>query len=137
MINKFNYKPKNKQERAFMDAADEIDRIQDSRTFWKIGMVALWIGAVAMIFIPGNTSVPMWAFLAGAIICNLIDGSIRMKAGKKSAKLIKEMKAYNREKAVPLFNEMTEKFPDHHVHLHDDGIITLKNSKQEEDGNDK
>jgi len=131
------YKPKNDTERGFMARADEIDTIHDKRPFWQIGVVTLWIGSVVMIFIPGEASTwGMLVFLAGAIGCSFMDGRIKIKAAKKAAALIKDMQAYNRKNNVPLYNDMVEKFPDHHVHLADDGSIWLKkNKKGGSDGN--
>lgn len=127
-----DYKPKNKEERAFMKRADEIDEIADKRTFWQIGMVALWIGSIVMIFIPGDASlIGLLTLLAGAIFCNAMDGRIKIKAAKKAAALIKDMQAYHRKKAIPLFNELTEKMPDHHVRLDDAGNIWFKKNKED------
>ena len=66
-----NYKPKNDEEEAIMAEADKVDRIDDKRQFWMVGMITMWLASVAVIFILPNSATAWLAFLVAAIACGL------------------------------------------------------------------
>lgn len=121
-----NYKPKNDEEQAIMTEADKVDRIDDKRQFWQVGMITMWLASVAAIFILPDDATVWLLFLLGALACSVREHFIRRAAMKQARKVRKLAAEYQRKKAIPLFNEMTEKFPDHHVHLDDEGNIAVR-----------
>lgn len=124
------YKPKNAEEQAIFDVAAAADRINDKRPFWIIGMFALWAGSFVVMIILPEDPVAWLAFLLGAVLCHLRSEHLRMRVRKKAAELRRLGNQYQRKKAQPLFDQITEHFPEYHVHLADDGTIQLTDPKE-------
>lgn len=70
-----------------------------------------------------------------ALICFLIHILLGFRTAKKRYEAMKLADAYNRKKALPFFEELTEIFakePKLHIHLADDGRIVVTDNRKEE-----
>lgn len=131
MINNFK-SPLTEQEQDINEAMDRFrSAFEDSKWFVQKGFIVNFIGFVLIIFGPIEhwiASVGFAMMLAGFVslaVGTLLD-IFRVRARKRE--LDELVLPYLREKAMPFYNEIQEKFadePDVHLRLEDNGMVTI------------
>lgn len=99
-----------------------------------IAMVIGYTGWIITIFVTpeGSTlgSVSMTLTLA-MIIADMI---LRRPLGKRERAAKQLINAYNRKMILPFYNEIRERLPEYHIHLNENGSVTLTDpSKKKEE----
>ena len=131
MINNFK-SPLTEQEQDIDNAMDDLgSAFEDAKWFTQAGFITNFVGFVLIIFGP----IEHWIARAGfammmvGLLCILIGalmGIFRVRRRKRE--LDELVLPYMREKAMPFYSEMQEKFadePDVHLRLEDNGMVTI------------
>lgn len=114
------------------ELAAAIEKHRDARWWEKNLQIAAWVFyavAVGLWIFTDQTVGAAWLIVLALFAAS---GYIEAKRRFKAVKLINVLK---RKNAVPFYHEMLERFRDEpmiHIHLNDDGSITINDKRKQE-----
>ena len=117
------------------EVADAIERHKDARWWEKNLQIAAWVFyavAVGLWIFTDQTVGAAWLIVLALFAASAVAGYIEAKRRFKVVRLVNVLK---RKNAVPFYHEMLERFRDEpmiHIHLNDDGSITINDKRKQE-----
>lgn len=109
---------------------------KDEKTVLGTGVIAYIIGFPLFIFSNDIIYRVGFSLVIVGLFCLILHRVLQMRTLKKRIKMVELLNDYNRERAVPFFLEITEKFGDVkniHFHLEQNGSITVTDKRKKED----
>ena len=117
------------------ELADAIEHHKDARWWEKNLQIAAWVfyAVAAAIWIFTDKPIGVaWLIVLALFIASAAAGYVEAKRRFKVNRLLNVLK---RKNAVPFYHEMLERFRDEpmiHIHLNDDGSITINDKRKQE-----
>jgi len=133
------YKPELTPEEKELDTAldEHRDALKDEKQFMVVAIILWFIGLMLATFSSENSSVERIG--SGLLLCALVAFAINIALSFRTRKyryIAKDLlDAYTRKKAIPFYQELTEMFaekPEVHLHLNDNGSITVTDKRKKE-----
>lgn len=118
---------------------DHREALKDEKQFMAIAVALYFIGLALSVF--GSKDSPVEHIGSGLLICAILAYGIHLALGFRTRKyryIAKDLlDAYERKKAMPFYQELTEMFakkPEVHLHLNDNGSITVTDKRKKTQG---